>query len=128
MAHMAATKTTMMVDATEISESQIKGWQSCSLKPCRTLSSDVVVAKVQVGERRALREHRRQQPCPLITEAVVAEVEVGERRALREHRRQLPRSLSSAAWASVTSILVGFEVGHGVGQTLDGARRRCACA
>ena len=65
MAHMAATKTTMMVDATGISESQIKGWQSCSLKPPRTLPSDEVATKVQVGERRALREHRRQQPRPL---------------------------------------------------------------
>ena len=65
MAHMAATKTTMMVDATGISESQIKGRQSCSLKPRRTLSSDEVVAKVQVGERRALWEHRRQPPRPL---------------------------------------------------------------
>ena len=46
MVHMAATKTTMMVDATGISESQVKGWQSCSLKPLRPLSSDVVAAKV----------------------------------------------------------------------------------
>ena len=46
MAHMAATKTTMMLDATGISESQIKGWQSCSLKPPRPLPSDVVAAKV----------------------------------------------------------------------------------
>ena len=91
MAHMAATKTTMMVDATGISESQIKGWQSCSLKPRRTISSDAVAAKVQVGERRALREHRRQPPRPLSTEAVVAEVEGCERRALWEHRRVFRR-------------------------------------
>ena len=49
MVHMAATKTTMMVDATGISESQIKGWQSCSLKQRRTLISDEVAAKDQVG-------------------------------------------------------------------------------
>ena len=95
MAHMAETKTAMMVDATGISESQIKGWQSCSLKPPRTLSSDEVAAKVQVGERRALWEHRRQQPRPLSSDAVVLKVQAGERRALREHRRQQPRPLST---------------------------------
>jgi len=33
-----------------ISEYQIKGWQSCSPKPPRPLSSDAVVAKVLVCE------------------------------------------------------------------------------
>ena len=46
MARKAVTKTTMMVDAAGISENQIKGWQSCSLKPPRPLPSDVVAAKV----------------------------------------------------------------------------------
>ena len=36
----------------------------------RTLSADVVVAKVQVGERRALREQRRQPPQALSSYAV----------------------------------------------------------
>ena len=33
----------------------------------------------------------------------------------------------AASWSSVASILVGFELGQGVGRTL-GARRWCACA
>ena len=53
MAHMAATKTTMMVHATGISESQIKGWQSCSLTPRRTLSSDEWASDVHCGSTAA---------------------------------------------------------------------------
>ena len=55
-----------------------------------------VVAKVEVGERPVLPEHRRQLPCPLISDAVDvdAKVEVGERPVLPEHRSQLSRPLS----------------------------------
>jgi hypothetical protein len=98
----------LLVRPEGISECQIKGWQSCSPKQPRPLSSDAVAAKVQVGERRALREHRRQLPVPLIPDAVTVMVQVGERRALREHRRQPPRPLIFDA--VVAKVQVGSHV------------------